>query len=102
MIWLTRPKIFISCAVRAGAHSGIPGDGRGADRRVQSTLASYLATVPEGEAKAKGIQLGQEVAAKILAARENDGASAPAPIGRGPSRASISRPQCRLAGKSPG
>jgi PAP2 superfamily len=44
---------------------------------VQSTLASYLATVPDGEAKAKGIQLGQEVAAKILAARENDGASAP-------------------------
>ena len=44
---------------------------------VQSTLTSYLATVPEGEAKAKGIQLGQEVAAKILAARENDGASAP-------------------------
>ena len=44
---------------------------------VQSTLASYLATVPEGEAKAKGIQLGQEVAAKILAARENDGASSP-------------------------
>jgi hypothetical protein len=33
--------------------------------------------VPDGEAKAKGRQLGQEVAAKILAARENDGASAP-------------------------
>jgi hypothetical protein len=44
---------------------------------VQSTLTSYLATVPDGEAKVKGIQLGQEVAAKILAARENDGASAP-------------------------
>jgi hypothetical protein len=43
----------------------------------QSALASYLATVPEGEAKSKGIQLGQEVAAKILAARENDGASTP-------------------------
>ena len=44
---------------------------------VQSTLASYLATVPDGDAKAKGIELGQEVAARILAARENDGASAP-------------------------
>ena len=44
---------------------------------VQSTLASYLATVPDGDAKAKGIELGQEVAARILAMRENDGASAP-------------------------
>ena len=44
---------------------------------VQSTLASYLTTVPNGNAKAKGIELGQEVAARILAARENDGASAP-------------------------
>jgi hypothetical protein len=44
---------------------------------VQSTLTSYLATLPDGDAKAKGIHLGQEVAAKILAVRENDGASAP-------------------------
>jgi len=43
---------------------------------VQSTLTSYLATLPDGEAKSKGIQLGQEVAAKILEARANDGASA--------------------------
>ena len=44
---------------------------------VQSTLTSYLATLPEGEAKSKGVQLGQEVAAKILEIREKDGASAP-------------------------
>src|SRR6267143_372518 len=44
---------------------------------VQSTLTSYLATLPDGEAKSKGIQLGQEVAAKILEIREKDGASAP-------------------------
>src|ERR1700741_2079922 len=37
---------------------------------VQSALASYLATLPEGEAKANGIRLGQDVAANILAARE--------------------------------
>jgi len=43
---------------------------------VQSTLTSYLATLPDGEAKSKGIQLGQEVAAKIIEARANDGASA--------------------------
>jgi hypothetical protein len=44
---------------------------------VQSTLTSYLATLPDGEAKSKGIQLGQEVGAKILETREKDGASAP-------------------------
>jgi hypothetical protein len=43
---------------------------------VQSTLTSYLATLPDGEAKTKGIKLGQEVAAKILEVREKDGASA--------------------------
>jgi len=44
---------------------------------VQSILTSYLAALPDGDAKAKGVQLGREVAAKILAAREKDGASAP-------------------------
>src|SRR5215470_6095039 len=42
---------------------------------VQSTLTSYLATLPDGEAKSDGVKLGQEVAAKILEAREKDGAS---------------------------
>ena len=44
---------------------------------IQSTLTSYLATLPDGEAKFKGIELGQEVAMRILEARANDGASAP-------------------------
>jgi len=43
---------------------------------IQSTLTSYLATLPDSGAKSKGIELGQEVAAKILEARANDGASA--------------------------
>lgn len=42
---------------------------------VQSTLTSYLATLPDDEAKSNGVKLGQEVAAKILEAREKDGAS---------------------------
>ena len=32
---------------------------------VQSILTSYLAALPDGDAKAKGVQLGREVAAKI-------------------------------------
>jgi PAP2 superfamily/Vanadium chloroperoxidase N-terminal domain len=43
---------------------------------VQSTLTSYLASLPDGEAKSKGIKLGEAVAAKILEIREKDGGSA--------------------------
>ena len=43
---------------------------------VQSTLTSYLATLPDSDAKSKGIRLGQEVAARILEIREKDGALA--------------------------
>src|SRR5262245_27804048 len=37
----------------------------------------YLATIPDSDAKAQGIKLGEAVAAKILEARANDGAEAP-------------------------
>jgi len=71
------PDISKEAAAAAAARAVLVKLVPDAAADVQSTLASYLATVPEGEAKAKGIQLGQEVAAKILAAREKDGAAAP-------------------------
>jgi hypothetical protein len=40
-------------------------------------MAAYLATIPDSDAKAQGIKLGEAVAAKILEARANDGADAP-------------------------
>jgi len=43
---------------------------------IQATLTTYLATLPDGEAKSKGVGLGQEVAAKILEARDKDAATA--------------------------
>ena len=36
-------------------------------------LAAYLASIPDGAAKADGIELGDAVAAKVLEARANDG-----------------------------
>src|SRR5216684_751738 len=39
--------------------------------------ASYLASIPDGEAKSDGIKLGEAVAARVLEARANDGADAP-------------------------
>jgi len=38
---------------------------------------SYLASIPDSDAKAEGIKLGETVAAKILEARAKDGADAP-------------------------
>jgi hypothetical protein len=44
--------------------------------RVKALEASYLKSVPDGEAKSDGIKLGEAVAAKILQARANDGSAA--------------------------
>jgi len=43
---------------------------------VQAAATSYLATLPDGEAKANGIKLGEQSAQAMLDARANDGASA--------------------------
>ncbi len=42
-----------------------------------ATLAASLSQVPDGDPKTRGIQLGETVAARLLAARENDGSKAP-------------------------
>jgi hypothetical protein len=39
-------------------------------------LASYLASIPDGAAKADGVKLGEAVAARVVAARANDGSDA--------------------------
>jgi hypothetical protein len=44
---------------------------------VKGAMASYLAAIPNSDAKSEGIKLGEAVAAKILAARANDGSTGP-------------------------
>jgi len=44
---------------------------------LKSLMDAYLAAIPAGTAKSEGIKLGQEVAAKIVAERNGDGADAP-------------------------
>jgi hypothetical protein len=44
---------------------------------VRATLASYLATIPNSEAKDRGVALGEEVAAKMLQLRADDGSKTP-------------------------
>jgi hypothetical protein len=44
---------------------------------MKAAITTYLASVPDGEAKWDGIKLGEAVAAKVLEARANDGSDAP-------------------------
>jgi hypothetical protein len=44
---------------------------------VKVAVATYLASIPDGEAKSDGIKLGEAVAARVLEARANDGSDAP-------------------------
>jgi hypothetical protein len=55
--------------------AGLPA--RRATAEMKAALASYLAALPDGEAKSDGMKLGEAVAAKVLEARQNDGANAP-------------------------
>lgn len=43
---------------------------------IKAALATSLAAVPDGDAKSGGVNLGEAVAAKTLAARANDGSNA--------------------------
>ena len=44
---------------------------------VTAALAEYLATLPDGPAKAEGKRIGEAAAAKVTDARANDGSAAP-------------------------
>ena len=48
-----------------------------AEGELRGSLAAYLATVPDSDAKSLGIKLGEAVAMKILETRAKDGANAP-------------------------
>src|SRR5258706_14743222 len=51
-------------------------DAKTADE-MTGPLATYLASIPDGAAKSDGVRLGEAVAAKVVAARANDGSDAP-------------------------
>jgi len=47
------------------------------DAGLKSSLDSYLAGIPSGDAKTAGIQVGEAVSAQVLQARANDGSQVP-------------------------
>jgi hypothetical protein len=59
-----------AAAVLANIDEKTAGEMKGA-------LATYLGSIPDGAAKSDGIKLGEAVAAKVVAARANDGSDAP-------------------------
>jgi hypothetical protein len=63
-----------------------------ATEKIKAASVIALAAIPEGEAKADALVLGQAVAEKILSVRSKDGANAPTTIARRPSPACM----CRL------
>jgi hypothetical protein len=63
-----------AAAAAATVLAGLPA--RQGSAEIKAALASYLAAIPDGAAKSDGIKLGEAVAAKVLQARENDGANA--------------------------
>jgi hypothetical protein len=44
---------------------------------MKAALAAYLAPIADGKGKSDGVKLGEAIAAKVLAARANDGSDAP-------------------------
>ena len=45
--------------------------------QLNAQMTNYLSAIPAGPAKSEGVGLGQDVAAKIIADRQGDGADAP-------------------------
>jgi hypothetical protein len=71
------PTASREAAATAAAGTVLAGLVPHAEAQVKSLTASYLASIPNSEAKSKGIELGQMVASKHLEARLHDGSDAP-------------------------
>jgi hypothetical protein len=71
------PATSKEAAAAAAAAAILAATNQKAADNTKALLASYLASIADSEAKTDGVKLGEAVAAKVLEARENDGADAP-------------------------
>jgi hypothetical protein len=77
LVQLTVPKTTSQEAAAAAAAANVlTGLHPNLATEIRAALTSYLAAIPDGDAKTDGIKLGEDVATKILQARANDGANA--------------------------
>jgi hypothetical protein len=71
-----RPTASKEAAAAAAAGAVLAGVNPQTQAEMQATLAAYLAAIPDSDAKAEGIKLGEAVAAMMLQARADDGSTA--------------------------
>jgi hypothetical protein len=71
------PAADPEAAAAAAAHAVLAATYPAQRARLDSTLDASLAAVPDGEAEARGVALGKEAAAAVLAARADDGSDTP-------------------------
>jgi hypothetical protein len=64
-------------AAAAAAHAVLLSLHPDQQAGLESAFKASLASIPDGDSKAKAVELGKHVGAEILAARANDGANAP-------------------------
>jgi hypothetical protein len=73
----TAPATSKEAAAAAAAGTVLIGLHPQAEGELKGALTTYLAAIPDGDAKSSGIRLGEAVAARILAARAKDGSQVP-------------------------
>jgi hypothetical protein len=71
------PAADPEAAAASAAHAVLAALYPAQRARLDSTLGASLATVPDSEAEARGVALGEQAAAAILAHRANDGSDTP-------------------------
>jgi hypothetical protein len=69
------PGASVDAAVIAAAHGALVGLRSDQQATLDLLRAASLATIPDGDAKVAGIQVGEEAAAAMLALRAGDGAA---------------------------
>jgi len=67
----------LEAAAAAAAYHTLKGLFPNRTTQYQAAYDSYVAALPDGDAKARGLQIGQEVAAQIVALRADDGRFTP-------------------------
>jgi hypothetical protein len=67
----------LEAAAAAAAYYALSGLFPNRTAQYQAAYDSYIAALPDGDAKTRGLQIGQEVATQIVALRANDGRFTP-------------------------
>jgi hypothetical protein len=73
----TEPSTSVEAAAATAAAAVLSTIDPNTAAELKVALATYLASIPDGAGKSDGVKLGEAVAAKIVAARTNDGCDAP-------------------------